>query len=136
MPISNSNVSSKLDMSSPLTERLCVLVCDYTTPAATNCDDFLTVNRVLFLFAGCCSAASRCPLDKVEKLIKDDEETLAMWRDAVTPPKRQRRRNPGRLPPHAEAFRSDHAPSAEAHLNDALPPPWKLPDAIENETSI
>ncbi len=26
------------------------------------------------------------PLDKVEKLIKGDVETLAMWRDAVTPP--------------------------------------------------
>lgn len=26
------------------------------------------------------------PLEKVEKLIKDDAETLAMWRDAVTPP--------------------------------------------------
>lgn len=27
------------------------------------------------------------PLDKVEKLIKDDPETLAMWRKAVTAPK-------------------------------------------------
>jgi hypothetical protein len=27
------------------------------------------------------------PLDKVEKLIKDDVETHAMWRDAVTAPK-------------------------------------------------
>ena len=26
------------------------------------------------------------PLDKVERLIRDDAETLAMWRDAVTPP--------------------------------------------------
>ncbi len=31
-------------------------------------------------------AGCRWPLDKVEALVKDDAEVLAMWRDAVTPP--------------------------------------------------